>query len=36
MWPAVWSILKAVLIYRTKLIEGEKEYKDEYDFTSFD
>ena len=24
MWPAVWPILKAVLIYRTKLIEGEK------------
>ena len=23
-WPAVWSILKAVLIFRTKLIEGEK------------
>lgn len=36
MWPAVWSILKAVLIYRTKLVEGEKKYKDEYDFTSFD
>lgn len=36
MWPAVWPILNTILIYRTKLIEGEKKYKDEYDFTSFD
>ena len=36
MWPAVWPILNTILIFRTKLIEGEKKYEDEYDFTSFD
>ena len=34
MYPTVWYISRVILIFRAKLIEGER--KDSYDFTSFD